>query len=87
MKVLADRILLLPRQPEAKTSGGILLAAPQQSEIRFGEVVEVGPSVTKDAIKKGDVVVYNNYRSTEISFQGHDLVILDEGDCLAVISQ
>lgn len=87
IRPLADRLLIRPRQPEAKTAGGILLAAPTQSEIRFGEVLEVGPTVTKDSIKKGDVVVYNNYRSTDLSFQGEELVLLDESDCIAVVSR
>jgi co-chaperonin GroES (HSP10) len=85
LQPLRDRILVRPIPFESKTEGGILLAAPMYSDVRQGEVLEIGPGVNKDLVHQGDVVLYPVHTGKEITFQGVDTVLLDEYDCLAVV--
>jgi len=55
------------------------------------EVVAVGPGKLLDSgerkalsVKPGDVVVYSEYGGTEVSHEGEDYLLIDEGSILAV---
>ena len=70
---------------------GIILPEKAQEKPREGEVVAVGPGKLLDSgerkvmgVKVGDVVVYSEYGGTEVSHEGEDYLLIDEGSILAV---
>ncbi len=91
LQPLGDRVLVKPLSAEEKTAGGIILPEKAQEKPREGEVVAVGPGKLLDSgerkalsVKPGDVVVYSEYGGTEVSHEGEDYLLIDEGSILAV---
>ena len=93
LQPLGDRVLVKPLEAEEKSAGGIILPEKAQEKPREGEVIAVGPGKIDDkgerkpmTVKKGDVVVYSEYGGTEITYEGTDYLLIDEGSILAVKS-
>lgn len=92
LRVLGNRILVRPFLDEdvkdGKTKTGIILpdhVAEVKKKPTRGQVIEVGPEVTK--IKKGEWVRFEKYASNPISIDGVDLYFFDEDQILAVEEQ
>jgi chaperonin GroES len=91
---LQDRVLIRRVEPEAKTSGGVIIPDTAQEKPIEGEVVAVGPGA-RDAdgrlhaldVKTGDRVLFAKWSGTEIKLDGEDLMIMKESDILGVIDQ
>ncbi len=93
LRPLGDRIVVKPGKEEEVTRGGIVLPDSAKKRPREGEVVAAGPGKMLEngeraplEVSVGDVVVYSEYGGTEITVDGEDFVILDEGSVLAVKS-
>jgi chaperonin GroES len=93
LQPLGDRVVIKPLEAEEKSAGGIILPEKAQEKPREGEVIAVGPGKFNDkgerkpmTVKKGDTVVYSEYGGTEITFEGTDYLLIDEGSILAVKS-
>ncbi len=93
LRPLGDRIVVKPGKEEEVTRGGIVLPDTAKKRPREGEVMAVGPGKLLEngeraplEIKVGDVVVYSEYGGTEITIDGTDYIILDEGSVLALKS-
>jgi len=91
LRPLGDRIVVKPGKEEEVTRGGIVLPDTAKKRPREGEVVAAGPGKLLEngqraslEVSVGDVVVYSEYGGTEITVDGEDFVILDEGSVLAV---
>jgi chaperonin GroES len=91
LRPLGDRIVVKPGKEEEVTRGGIVLPDSARKKPREGEVLAVGPGKMLDngerapmEVSVGDVVVYSEYGGTEITVDGQDFVILDEGSVLAI---
>jgi len=91
LKPLGDHIVVMPGPEEAVTKGGIVLPDTARKRPQEGEVVAVGPGRMLDngqraamQVTVGDVVIYTKYGGTEITVDGEDLVIQDEGSVLAI---
>ena len=90
---LADRVVIRPVEPEEKTVGGIVLPGTAKEKQQIAEVMEVGPGGIVDGekvemqVKKGDRVIYSKYAGTEIKIGNEELVIVREGDILAIVNE
>ena len=91
LQPLGDRVLVKPLEAEEKSAGGIILPEKAQEKPREGEVIAVGPGKINDkgerkpmAVKVGNTVVYTEYGGTEVSYEGTDYLLIDEGSILAV---
>ena len=91
LQPLGDRIVVRPSPEEEVTRGGILLPDMAKKKPQEGTVVAVGPGRVLDTGQRGpmevgvgDVVIYAKYGGTEVTVDGEDLVILEEGSVLAV---
>ncbi len=87
IKPLADRVLIEPTEPEAKTSGGIFIPDSAQEKPQKGKVIAVGPG-TKDVemeVKVGDTVLYGKYSGTEINVDNKDYLIMRQSDIIAIL--
>ncbi len=91
LKPLADRVVIKMKESEETTKSGIILAGNAQEKPQIAEVLEVGPGGDVDGkevkmlVKKGDKVVVNKYAGTEIKYEGENLIIVKQGDILAIV--
>jgi len=89
---LQDRVLIRRVEPEAKTSGGIIIPDTAQEKPMEGEVVAIGPGArAADGVlhaldvRTGDRVLFGKWSGTEITLDGEQLMIMPESDILGVI--
>ena len=74
VKPLADRVLIEPNPAEEKTAGGLFIPDTAKEKPLAGKVIAVGHQV-----------LYGKYAGTEITIDGKDLLIMKQGDILAII--
>ena len=84
---LHDRVVIEPASAEEKTAGGIIIPDTAKEKPQRGTVIAAGPGRKDEpvTVKKGDTVLYGKYSGTEIRIDGQDLLILREGDILAIL--
>lgn len=84
---LHDRVVIKPAPAEEKSAGGIIIPDTAKEKPQRGIVIASGPGKKDEpvTVKKGDAVLYGKYSGTEIRIDGQDLLILREGDILAIV--
>ena len=84
---LHDRVVIKPAPAEEKTAGGIIIPDTAKEKPQRGTVIAAGPGKKDEPVivKKGDTVLYGKYSGTEIRIDGQDLLIVREGDILAIV--
>lgn len=92
IRPLGDRVLIKRLEAEEKTAGGIVLPDTAKEKPKRGIVQAVGDGRLLDSgersklqVAKDDQVLFSSYAGTEIKVDGEELLILDEGDILAII--
>ncbi len=94
MKVvpLNDKIVVKRLEAEEKTAGGIVLPDSAKEKPKRGTIISVGDGRLLDTgkrnplqVKKGDQVLFTSYAGTEVKYEGEEMIIMDEGDILAVL--
>ena len=90
---LHDRVAVRRLDAEQKTTGGIIIPDTAQEKPQQGEVVAVGNglrgengAITPLDVKPGDRILFGKYSGTEVTIGGDELVIMQEGDIMGVIS-
>ena len=94
LRPLNDKIVVKPVDAEETVKGGIIIPdnakeKPQQAEVKAvgpGKILDNGSRSPMD-VKVGDKVLYGKYSGNEFKIDGDDLLVLDEGDILAVIEK
>jgi chaperonin GroES len=86
---LRNRILVLPKESEEKTAGGIYIPDTAKEKTQEGVVVSVGEPGESGymPVKKGDHVLYETYSGSEIDVAGKKHLILKVKDILAIIKK
>jgi chaperonin GroES len=91
---LRDRVLIRRIEPEAKTSGGIIIPDTAKEKPIEGEVVAVGPGARSEQgalhpldVKVGDRVLFGKWSGTEIKLDAEELMIMQESDLMGVIEE
>jgi chaperonin GroES len=90
---LADRIVVVPADPEIATASGLVIPDTAQDRPTRGTVLVVGSGKRSDetgellpiGIDPGATIVYARYAGTEITIDGQDLLIVSAGDVLATM--
>ena len=92
IRPLGDKVLVKRLEAEEKTAGGIVLPDTAKEKPKRGVVQSVGDGRLLDSgqrstmqVAKGDQVLFSSYAGTEVKVDGEELLILDEGDILAII--
>jgi chaperonin GroES len=94
MKVvpLGDKIVVKRLEAESTTAGGIVLPDSAQEKPAEGRVLSVGDGRllpdgerAKNQVSEGDRVLFTSYAGTEVEVDGDELLIMSEGDVLAVL--
>src|SRR6266566_3973845 len=89
---LHDRVLVRRVEPEAKTTGGIIIPDTAQEKPMEGDVIAVGPGARGDdgtlhplEVKAGDRVLFGKWSGTEIRLEGEELMIMKESDIMGLV--
>lgn len=89
IRLLDDRVLIMPEELEKTSSGGIVLPnVVDRDEPMVGEIVSVGPGKSNPLkVKVGDTVLYNKYAGTLVKFDDEEkkYLIMREEDLLAIL--
>ena len=91
LKPLSDRVVIKMVEAEETTAGGIILAGSAKEKPQVAEVLAVGPGGVVDGkevvmqVKVGDNVITSKYSGTEVKIDGEELIIVRQGDILAVV--
>ena len=91
LKPLSDRVVIKMVEAEETTAGGIILAGSAKEKPQVAEVLAVGPGGVVDGkevvmqVKVGDMVITSKYSGTEVKIDGEELIIVRQGDILAVV--
>jgi chaperonin GroES len=87
MKPINDRVVVKPAPAEEKTAGGLIIPDTAKEKPQRGEIIAVGPGKDdkKMTVQVGDIVLYGKYSGQELSYQGHDYLIMREDDILVVL--
>ena len=91
VKPLGDRVVIKSLEMEETTKSGIVLPGSAKEKPQVAEVLAVGPGGNVDGkevqmqLKVGDKVIYSKYAGTEVKIDGEELIIVRQGDVLAVV--
>ncbi len=93
IKPLGDLVIVKPIAEDTMTKAGIVLPETLEKEkIQKGKVLAVGPGRVLDngglatmSVKVGDKVMFKGYSHDEIKVDEEKLLIISEGDILAII--
>ena len=91
VKPLSDRVVIKNCEAEETTKGGLILTSAAKAKPQMAEVVAVGPGGLVDGkevsmqVKVGQKVIYSKYAGTEVKIDGEELIIVRQGDILAVV--
>jgi len=94
MKVvpLGANVVIRRLESDETTAGGIVLPESAREKPQQGRVLSVGDGRVLEngsrhplAVKEGDRVVFRNYSGTDITVEGQELLVMEEGEILAVL--
>lgn len=83
IKPLADRVVAAKEEAKTQTASGIYLPDTAKEKPAYATVEAVGPEVK--GIKKGDKIIYETYKVTEIKIDNKEYLIVKEEDVLATV--
>jgi chaperonin GroES len=92
IRPLGEKVLIKRLEADERTAGGIVLPDTAKEKPKRGTVLGVGDGKLLDTgkrqplqLKKGDQVLFTSYAGTEVKVEGEEMIIMDEGDILAVL--
>lgn len=86
---LEDRVVVMPDEDTETMRGGLYIPDTAKEKPTQGEVVAVGAGRVEKGeripvdVKVGDKVLYGKYSGTNITLEGHEVVIIKASDILA----
>jgi chaperonin GroES len=92
IRPLADRIVVEPKETEAKSAGGIVIpdSADKDKPMR-GKVLAVGAGKYHDgktqplSVKIGDEILFGKYAGTSIKLDNREFLVMREDDVMGVL--
>jgi chaperonin GroES len=93
LRPLNDKIIVKPLKAEEVTKSGLIIPDSAKEKPQEGEVVAVGPGKVNENtgarnaidLKVGAKILYSKYSGSEFKIDGDEVLLIDEGDVLAVI--
>lgn len=88
---LFDRVLIDPKQTQAKTTSGLILPESNTEKPMYGTVLKIGNGFQYDGnkvdmqVKPGDTVIYSRFGGIEIKLNEKTLIIIRQSDILAIL--
>jgi chaperonin GroES len=94
IRPLHDRVVIERLEEERTSAGGIVIPDSATEKPMRGKVVAMGPGKMLDngnviplGVKEGDEVLFGKYSGTEVTVEGHELVVMREDDIMGVVVQ
>ena len=92
LKPLGDKVIVELLEARDKTKGGIILPDTAKEKPQEGKVIAVGKGKTLTSgkvvppnVKAGDKILFGKYSGNEVQVDGHDYLIMNEDDILAIV--
>jgi len=93
IRPLHDRVIVRRQEQESKSAGGIVLTGSAATKSTRGEIIAVGNGrilengdVKALDVKVGDIVIFSDgYGVKTEKLNGEEVLIMSEGDILAVV--
>ena len=89
---IGDKIVVKRLEADEVTAGGIVLPDSAKEKPQQGRVVAVGDGRRLEdgsraplQVNEGDRVVFSSYAGTEIELDGQAILIMNEGDIVAIL--
>ena len=89
---LGEKVVIKRLEAEETTAGGIVLPDTAREKPQQGRVLSVGDgrlmpdgSRAGHQVGEGDRVLFAGYAGTDVEVDGEELLIMDEGEILAVV--
>ena len=88
---LGDKVVIKQMEAEEKTKSGIVLPSQSKEKPQMATVIAVGNGDAVDGkkiemvVKAGDKVIYSKYSGTEVECDGEKLLVVKQGDILAIV--
>lgn len=83
IKIMGNRVVIIPEAPIQKTAAGIYLPEISQQERNTGLVVLTGDTVDKKFDKRR--VLFNRAAKVDMQYNGLDALLLYSHDIIAII--
>ena len=84
---LGSRVLIEVVEEEGVTASGLVIPDTAKEKQQKGLVVAVGDDDETITVKVGEKVLFPKYTGTEISQDGHEFLIIDATELLAVFGR
>ena len=92
LKPLGDKVIVELLEAREKSKGGIILPDTAKEKPQEGKVIAVGKGKTLTSgkvvppnVKAGDKILFGKYSGNEVQVDGHDYLIMNEDDILAIV--
>lgn len=92
IKVLGARIVILIEKDDGKTKSGLIIIEDNREPKFEGKVVATGGGARLDNgmtmpmdVAVGDNVLYSRMAGVPMNYNGHDLLVINERDVIAII--
>lgn len=82
---LGSRVLVEVSEEESVTASGLVIPDTAKSKQQRGVVIAVGDDEEMIKVKPGEVVLFPEYTGAEVRMNGHDYLVIDAPELLAVI--
>ncbi|MCD8035989.1 MAG: co-chaperone GroES [Clostridiales bacterium] len=88
---LGDKVVIKQMEAEEKTKSGIVLPSQSKEKPQMASVIAVGNGDYVEGkkiemiVKPGDKVIYSRYAGTEVELEGEKLLVVRQGDILAIV--
>lgn len=79
---LGDRIVAVREEAKEKTDSGFYLPDTSKEAPVLAKIVAVGP---KASLSTGDRIIYKEYATTTVTYEGTEYLIIKEEDILATV--
>jgi chaperonin GroES len=94
LRPLQDRVLIRRAEPEARSTGGILIPDTAQEKPVEGEIVAVGPGARDKNgalkpmdVKAGDRVLFAKWSGTTVKLDNEELMMMNQTDIMGVLDR
>jgi chaperonin GroES len=81
---IGDRVVVLPARAQLRSAGGLILSTKVHNEQEQGIVLAVGPKITS-GVYAGQRVVFPKGQHQKTTLDGQELLVLRDGDLMAVL--
>lgn len=92
LKPLGSRVLLEIPEEETTTASGLVLTGSAKEKPQTAKVVAVGDGELLEdgkrapiSVKVGDLVLYEKYSGTEITYEDKDYLVIKDADIVAIV--